>query len=205
MSTVLAHAYYKSTNSTKTENVMNKSQIKRLLQPELTKLKNAQNNITLNKWIRAKAIFDIHGMIVWKKSPYGSFAEYCRIELEDYPLGSIYVWNSHYKALHDAGYSWNDVQNIATKINYTKLTHYLPILINRIAISKLIKQAEAYWALGQAVKVNNPRNPNIISLYLEKKYRDKLESLLIGYGFTPSKNGRKVGISEAFCRYLDTI
>jgi len=186
---------------------MNKIQIKKMIASQIKVIGQAQEDMAISRWERAKAFYEIHGMIVWEKSPYKSFKQFVAIEFLDIAPGSAYLWVLHYGQMIKL-YTWAQIQVMSKSISFSRAvraqqswgTKNKTSLVKFIKFAKTVKNHD----YGKKPTVSNP---NRITLSLPVLYVDKFESTLVPYGYSIPKDSTatKYGISEALVKYLDSI
>ena len=185
---------------------MDKARIKKMLAKQIKIIETTAEDMASARWARAKAFFEIHGMIVWDKSPYKTFRDFVEQEFTDINPGTAVLWTINYNQMSKL-YSWKDIQIMAKSISYTRAVKAQQTWGNKkkVSIQQFIK-------IAKKIKFNNNNpipvhNPNRITLILPNLYIAKLEATLVPHGYTipKHKTSTKTGISEAFVKYLDTI
>jgi hypothetical protein len=183
---------------------MKKTQVKSILKQDMQSLTSIVLNLNLAKWERARILYNMKQKITWSTTDYKTFSNYCDEELPELNTGSGIVWAGQYKQMVDFGYTWSNITRLSGLVSYSIVTRYLPTMTKKESITILVRESKAYSATRKN-KVNKLTNPNAVSMHLSDKYIKKLTALLQPYGYKPSKNGRKTGISETFAQYLDTV
>lgn len=178
---------------------MNKMLEKVLSQP-ITDLRTADQKVTLGKWERAKAIHEIYLAINWKSSNYKTFTKFCEQELSEFNTSSLRVWVADYKAI-SKHYNWDEIITISKEVNYNRIITFVPYLKRRVTVKNFIKQAKVF----KLPKNSNKFRMYSLSLNVDEEHAAMFEMMLIPYGYTPNNINRRIGISEAFCRWLDNI
>jgi len=186
---------------------MNKIQIKKMVASQIKVIGQVQEDMAISRWERAKAFYEIHGMVVWEKSPYKSFKQFVAIEFLEIAPGSAYLWVLHYSQMTKL-YTWAEIQVMSKSISFSRAVRSQQAwgVKKKTSLVKFIKFAKTIKNHDYA---NKPivSNPNRITLSLPILYVDKFESILVPYGYVIPKDSTatKYGISEALVKYLDTI
>lgn len=178
---------------------MNKILEKVLAQP-IVDLKNANHAVTIGKWERAKAAYEIYNAINWKDTVYKSFQKFCEVELKEFKRSSLTVWIVDYKNMSKY-YNWDEIVTISKEVPYHRVIRMLPYLSRKLPVTSFIKRVKAF---NPPQKSNKFRTYSL-NLNVDEDHAAMFEMLLIPYGYTPSNTTRRVGISEAFCQWLDNI
>ena len=185
---------------------MNKTQIKQLLAPQITSIQSASRAISAGKWEKAKAFTEISEMIVWRKSPYKSFTNFCAEVFPSYHFPSITVSMYAYRKI-TKWYTWAEIQTISKSVAYSLVISAFP----RIQRKRTVKQFIAFAKKPPPPAANTRysttvRGTNRIAMDLTPKYMELFEQMLIPHGYKlPDAMGIRHGVSKAMCKYLDTI
>ena len=182
---------------------MNKQQIKQLVSPKLAILKKINPLIAISQWERAKTLYDIQSMIVWRKSPYKSFKNFCRVELTYIKTSPAISWAGQYGTAHKLNYSWAELKAISQHVSQSTAVNFMYTLKKKMTVQQFIVKAPAIYKTLRQQKANGYTDTSII-LRIDTAHQDKFKQLLAPYGYK-NVNGRNVHISEAFCKYLDTV
>ena len=186
---------------------MDKIQIKQTIASQIKIIAQVQKDMAISRWERAKAFYEIHGMIVWEKSPYKSFKQFVAVEFPDIAPGSAYLWVIHYGQMIK-WYTWSQIQLMSKSISFSRavLAQQSWGTKKKTSIVNFIKFARTVNTNHQ-VKKTTVSNPNRITLSLPTLYVDKFESVLVphGYSIPKDRTATKYGISEALVKYLDSI
>ena len=184
---------------------MNKAQVLTFVSAQLADMHNSDDSINGCYWTRAKAATEINEMIVWSKCPpYGSFSAFIKEEFTTHSMASVNTWIAHYRRMRKVGYSLNELKAIAKKVSYTKTVEFSMYggMKRRLTVASFIKRATAYKLIQYNTKTHNENN---VMVHLNLHYRNELDRVLAPFGYAPGPNGRREGISKAFCRLLDTL
>ncbi len=181
---------------------MTKTQIKKLLAPNLLLINTANGDIATNKWLRAKAIYETYNMINWPNTPYKSFRRFVELELKQIHWASAWIWKADYARLLKYKYSWKEIETISKQVSYRRAVMQLKLLKIRVSVKTFI--ARAVKLTNLSTPHTTLSDPNRISLILSDAHLAKLESLLIPHGFIRTARLR-MNFSSAMGKYLDTV
>lgn len=182
---------------------MTKIQIKKLLAVPLSQLRIANNEIAINRWVRAKALSKIHDMINWVVSPYGSFQRFLDQEVKGVSYGSQVIWRKDYKTAMALNYSWKEIEAISKEVSYSRTCISMASLERKIPIKRFILRANKLKNSSIARGTTNCDNRTFISL--SDKRMAKFEALLRPYGFHRTSKGTRVNFSSALGEYVDAV
>lgn len=186
---------------------MDKVQIKKMVAQQIKVIEKTGNDMAISRWERARALYQIHSMIIWDKSPYKTFREFVTQELIDINSASALLWVVNYNQM-SKWYTWTQIKSMATKISYSRAVIAQQQWGNKrkVSLQQFIKFAKSVKRENRTIKISIP-NPNKIYLTLPALYVDKFESILIPHGYILPKdrNDPKHGISDALIKYLDTV
>ena len=187
---------------------MNKLQIKKMLSARMIIVNRTNKTIAINSWKRAKAIAEIHNMIIWKESPYKSFRAFCNEEFPQLATTSMACWVGDYNFMSKL-YSWKEITKIADAMAFTKSIKLAKSRNKKLSVANLIKLSKLKDP--PKTRQNNtltgvPCETRIV-FTMPSEYIEQLEALLSNYGYVipNSKYDNKHGISDAMMMYLDTI
>ena len=186
---------------------MNKIQIKKMVAPQIKVIAQASTDMAISRWERARAFAQIHSMVVWDKSPYGSFLTFVRETFIEVNPSSALLWAINYNQM-TKWYTWAQIQTIAKQISYSRAVRAQQAwgTKQKTPLQTFIKFAKSLTNYARTNKVTVP-NPNRITLSLPVLYINKFESVLVPHGYVIPKDptATKHGISDALVKYLDTI
>jgi hypothetical protein len=186
---------------------MNKIQIKKMITKQTRIIAQVNKDMALSRWERSKAFAEIHGMVIWSKSPYKTFKDFVKEVFPDTNPGTAYFWVINYTQM-TKWYSWSQIQTMSKSISYTRAVAAQQTWgkKRKVSIVKFIKFAKSLNVNTNTIRKNVP-NPNRLSLILPTLYVEKFEGILANHGYIIPKdrNAPKHGISDAMVKYLDTI
>lgn len=188
---------------------MNKQQIVQLVNPNIQMVRKYETSMRLSTYLRDKHMMRINQMIVWNKSPYGSFANFIKEEIPEYTVAYAYNMVCWGKLCSKRFKSHTFMDKILKEVSYElvlqtarKLTkvYDLSMLTDRLEFIKEAKKIAKQKSVARKIK-----NSNVILLHLDKHDRAKLDNFLSPYGFKGAVNGKRTGISKAFSKWLATV
>lgn len=186
---------------------MDKSAIKKVLAKQIKVVIAVDKSMASDRWKRAKAFSEMHSMVVWPKSPYGTFRKFIAAEFPDTAAASAHCWAINYNQMRK-WYTWQQIQSMAKSISYSRAVRMQQEMVGKpkISLSKFIQLAKKCNRdyIKKGIKIPNE---NKVVLSLPVLYVEKLEGMLVPYGYTipRSKQDPKMGISDAMVKYLDTV
>lgn len=182
---------------------MTKIQLKKIVAPQLAILLNANSLVAMNKWARSKAITEMKSMVNWKITPYVSFKNFVNQELPEYKWATIVGWCIHYAHVKRLKYTQKELGTISKSVCYSLAVSVLTSLrIKKISVKAFI--AKAQQIKNSTICYRQVGNANAIYLCLSDTRVAKFEALISPYGYK-RVNGKRMGVSQAFSKYLDTI
>lgn len=187
---------------------MDKPAIKKVLAKQIKVVISVETVMAISRWKRAKALSEMHSMVVWDKSPYKTFRKFIEQEFPDMDSGSAFTWAVNYNQMRK-WYTWIQIQKLAKHVSYSRSVKTQQSMHgkSKLPLLKFISAAKNFkYTNVQGTKATVP-NENRVTFILPVLYVEKLESLLAphGYYIPKTKYDPKVGISDAMVKYLDTV
>lgn len=182
---------------------MNKTQVKSFVSGSMKQVLNANFEVAIHKWERAKALTNIKDVINWKLTDYNNFETFCE---EEFPLlntGSIHGWVTDFRRMSKY-YTMTEITAISKDIGYSRAVNVSRTLQRKISVQSFITRAKTMKTTVRA-KANHGQKSNTITLSLDDAHVKKLEAVLAPHGYVTTAAGRRNGISEAMAKLLDTL
>lgn len=163
-------------------------------------------NLTINsaRWEEASILYDLRHL-PWHHTEYGTWTVFRDSCIDQAPQTVYKKIRAHENAM-ELGYTSKELVSLSEKFTFSSLMFYFASIDEKVGIRELKKMSNADMIAAASTHPNVHTNMyNLLSFSLTQDHADKLMGILEQYGAYVVPSGRKIGISDAMERWLDTM